>query len=170
MPEVVSPQLQPAAATCLPTATARTARLISTPGCLPPGSQPHPASQKEVKRSQNCGNSPCKTLHTCSKHYLMQNTVVSGQDKRISSRILLSDVVIRRSFGPGSVPVPVVGRHSSTQSRASPGRRPGLQSPVPALGRRTGGQSQSPAALCVAWSPASSGICFASLLGRDPNR
>ena len=30
MPEVVSPQLQPAAATCLPTATARTARLIST--------------------------------------------------------------------------------------------------------------------------------------------
>ena len=79
----------------------------------------------------------------------MQNTVVSGQDKRISSRILLSDVVTRRSFGPGSVPVPVVGRHSSTQSRASPGRRPGLQSPVPALGRRTGGQSRSPAALCV---------------------
>ena len=81
----------------------------------------------------------------------MQNTVISGQDKRISSRILLSDVVIRRSFGPGSVPVPVVGRHSSTQSRASPSLRPGLQSPVPALGRRTGGQSQSPAALCVPW-------------------
>ena len=49
------------------------------------------------------------------------------------------------------VPVPPFGRHSSPQSRTSPSLRLGLQSPVPAAGRRTGGQTQSPAALGVAW-------------------
>ena len=58
---------------------------------------------------------------------------------------------LSRWFSPVSVPVPTFGRHSRPQSRASPSLRLGLQSPVPAAGRRTGGQSQSPAALSVAW-------------------
>ena len=96
-----------------------------------PSPRPVPASQKEVKRSQNCGKSPWKTLHTCCKHHSTQNTVVSGHNKRISSRILLSDVVPRRSLVPGQCqsqssadtlvpspgPVPADGRDFSPQSR-----------------------------------------------------
>ena len=47
---------------------------------------------------------------------------------------------------------PKTGESYNAQSRTGPGLRPGLQSPVPELGRRTGGQSQSPTALCVAWA------------------
>ena len=48
-------------------------------------------------------------------------------------------------------PAPKTRESYNAQSRTGPGLRPGLQSPVPELGRRTGGQSQSPTALCVAW-------------------
>ena len=54
------------------------------------------------------------------------------------------------SFMP--VPIPTFGRHSSPQSRASPSLRLGLQSPVPAAGRRTDVSPQkSPAGLVAAW-------------------
>ena len=53
----------------------------------------------------------------------------------------------------GGLPVSVLALRpaSSSQSRSSPGLAAGTIVSVPAFGRQTGGQSQSAAALCVAW-------------------
>ena len=86
---------------------------------------------------------------------MQSKAVVTCRNERIPSRCLLSDAALRRAFSPGSVPVPGFGRDFSPRSRPGPGRRPGLQSPVPVLGCRTGGQSQ--------W------LCVADVLSMDPD-
>jgi hypothetical protein len=50
----------------------------------------------------------------------------------------------------------------SPQSHPSPSLRLGLQCPVPAIGRQTGGQFQFLPALCVAWPDGLSTGCLAS--------